>query len=88
MDKQNPGPTYGDGENVTSQVTEPKMQSNGGGLNPPNGGVKAWLQVLGGWFLVFNTMGVYDHLFVPYRPRLIHMSPRYHCDVWSLSGLL
>jgi hypothetical protein len=24
---------------------------------PPNGGFKAWLQVLGSWMLIFNTWG-------------------------------
>lgn len=24
---------------------------------PPDGGLKAWLQVLGSWCLIFNTMG-------------------------------
>ena len=25
---------------------------------PPNGGLTAWLQVLGGWMLFFNTWGI------------------------------
>ena len=25
---------------------------------PPNGGTKAWLQVLGAWMLFFNTWGI------------------------------
>ncbi|KAJ5171651.1 hypothetical protein N7492_004244 [Penicillium capsulatum] len=26
--------------------------------SPPNGGTAAWLQVVGSWFMVFNTMGI------------------------------
>ena len=64
MNQNNPVPTYGDGEKVSSQVNGPRMKSNGGGLDPPNGGMKAWLQVLAGWSLVLDTMGVYDRLSV------------------------
>ena len=27
--------------------------------SPPNGGIGAWLQVVGSWFMVFNTMGMH-----------------------------
>ncbi|KAL4734225.1 major facilitator superfamily domain-containing protein [Aspergillus similis] len=34
----------------TSQTPSPSQ--------PPNGGLVAWLQVVGSWFIVFNTMGI------------------------------
>ena len=33
------------------------VQSNDPGP-PPNGGLKAWMQVLGSWMLFFNTWGI------------------------------
>ena len=32
---------------------------------PPNGGAKAWLQVLGSWMLIFNTWGKAGPFSVP-----------------------
>ena len=37
---------------------EPLPPKNAGPGPPPNGGLTAWLQVLGGWMLFFNTWGI------------------------------
>jgi hypothetical protein len=34
---------------------------------PPNGGVKAWVQVLGSWMLIFNTWGIHGLLLTNIR---------------------
>lgn len=58
VDSNATGPTPSDEDKLTSQETAPGIKSNDAVPGPPNGGTKAWLQVLGSWFLVFNTMGV------------------------------
>nr|OQO25818.1 hypothetical protein B0A51_09488 [Rachicladosporium sp. CCFEE 5018] len=52
------------GEKVTGSAAQPATAPAAGppggppGGPPPNGGAQAWLQVLGGFFLFFNTWGV------------------------------
>lgn len=40
---------------------------------PPNGGLKAWLQVLGSWMLFFNTWGILN-TFGVYQVRSMRLS--------------
>jgi hypothetical protein len=44
-----------------AEANIPQQKPAGGppGGPPPNGGTKAWLQVLGGFFLFFNTWVCY-----------------------------
>lgn len=41
-----------------SAPDEEKQKPPAGPSPPPNGGMVAWLQVLGGWMLFFNTWGI------------------------------
>ena len=62
-DEENSRPDDHEGEHDVEDATEadeksaapPKSNDPG---PPPNGGLKAWLQVLGGFMLFFNTWGV------------------------------
>lgn len=47
-----------DGEAPSAQDEEKQKPPVGGPSPPPNGGLQAWLQVLGGWMLFFNTWGI------------------------------
>lgn len=59
VDSTAPLPTPSDEDKLSGQGTAPGIKSNDAVSGPPNGGIRAWLQVLGSWFLlVFNTMGV------------------------------
>jgi hypothetical protein len=44
---------------------EPPKPAGPPGGPPPNGGLKAWLQVLGGFFLFFNTWGILNTFGAP-----------------------
>lgn len=60
-----------DGGEVEKQVTRRSTRSGKAvSVNNvaaiPNGGTKAWLQVLGAWVLFFNSWGISMYLFLPF----------------------
>lgn len=63
---------------------------------PPNGGLRAWLQVLGAFFMYFNTWGKYKiHIPKHLRGRIWHADgfvvfaiSRYRFELWQLPDVL
>lgn len=49
-----------EGESVPGSTTATAPAVSSGMPTPPNGGFTAWLQVLGGFFVYFNTWSVAD----------------------------
>lgn len=52
-DQSPPSPSFEENDNDSEQSKRPNLSPDPG--PPPNGGFKAWLQVLGAFFLNFNT---------------------------------
>lgn len=51
-----------DSEAPSAPDEEKQKPPVGGPSPPPNGGLQAWLQVLGGWMLFFNTWGILKYV--------------------------